>query len=97
MPFFLVYDPPASNGPYLIGTVKGGRCKQFETHGAALKRLRQVGRSARNLTTMRQFDNLADATSHCVHIKQQRRLATPVTYKTKRAPEGALDVPGEPG
>lgn len=92
MPFFLVYDPPNSTGPYLIGDRKGSREKQFPTFSAAEYRLRQIGRTARSHTMARQFTNLADANSYCITIRQARRTDVVVTQKS---PPRRAVVPSE--
>lgn len=88
MPYFIVYDPPGEgNGPYLIGNRKGSRDKQFGSVTMAERRLRECGRSARNCSKIHQFDNLADATSYCVTMRDARRSKVIVTVK-KKPPEG---------
>lgn len=70
--FFLVYDPPVSNGPYLIGQHKGSKDKTFPNYSRALHRHRQLGTAVRNVTKIHEFDNLADATGYCVYIREMR-------------------------
>ena len=90
MPFFIVYDPPGEgNGPYLIGNRKGSRDKEFANYYQAAKRLGQCGKSAKNCSKIHEFSNLADATSHCVTMRDARRSKVIVTTK-KKPPEGGL-------
>lgn len=89
MPFYIVYDPPQSNGPFLIGNRPGGKDKEFATYMLAADRMSQIGKAARKLCVIWQFTNLADANSHCITIRQNRRVAVVVTVK-KKPPEGGL-------
>ena len=94
MPFFIVYDPPwPGNSPYLIGDRKGSREKQFNSYSMAAYRLRQCGRSARNCSTIREFDCMADATSFVVHeryVRRQAMINNVVVTTKKKPPEGGL-------
>lgn len=74
MPYFLVYDPPDQNGPYLIRQRKKGpqELKEFSSLSLANQRMREVGQAIRKLTKIREFSSHSVAQSWCVGEREAR-------------------------
>lgn len=74
MPYFLVYDPPDQNGPYLIRQRKKGpqELKEFSRLWMAEQRMREIGTAIRQLTTIHFFHSHAVAQSWCAEQRELR-------------------------